>query len=154
MSTTYRQRPHQEATSADGARAGGDWGGSAWAGGQTGNGHADQVGDGIACLDVLGTQMDARGWTAYINTPAERLASLFVQDPRDRAEYGDIIAAPDGTTGEWWYWFSWAERIAPVRAPAAAADAIIRAFRRPADGPAVSKALVAGGHGRGRADPA
>jgi hypothetical protein len=93
------------------------------------------VRDEIACLDVLAAQLRARGWIAYISTPAARLASLFLQDPHDRAECSDIIAAPGGTTGEWWYWFSWAERIAPVHTPAAAADAIIRAFRRSADAP-------------------
>jgi len=91
--------------------------------------------DGIACLDVLAAQMHARGWNAYITTPAGRLASLFVQDPHDRPRSGDIIAARDTTTGHWWYWFSWAERIAPAHAPAAAADAIISAFQRPADDP-------------------
>jgi hypothetical protein len=90
-------------------------------------------GDGIACLDALAAQMHARGWSAYITTPAGRLASLFVQDPQDRAECGDIIAARDATTGQWWYWFSWAERITPADVPAAAADAIISAFRRPPD---------------------
>ena len=92
-------------------------------------------GDGIASLDVLAAQMQARGWSAYITTPAGRLTSLFVQDPHDRSKCGDIIAALDTTTGHSWYWFSWAERIAPAHAPAAAADAIIRAFQRPADEP-------------------
>lgn len=100
-----------------------------------GNGHAGQAGDGIACLDVLATQMHARGWSAYISTPVGRLASLFVQDPHDRAQCGDIITARDATTGQWWFWFSWAERIAPAHAPAAAADAIISAFQRPPDDP-------------------
>jgi hypothetical protein len=125
MSATNGRRPHREATSADGA----------WAAGQTGNGHAGQAEDGIACLDALAAQMRARGWTAYISTPAGRLAFLSVQDPHDRAEGGDIIAAPGGTTGDWWYWFSWAERIAPVNAPATAADAIIRAVQQPAGTP-------------------
>jgi len=91
-------------------------------------------GDGIACLDALAAQMHARGWSAYITTPAGRLASLFVQDPQDRAECGGIIAARDATTGQWWYWFSWAERITPADVPAAAADAIISAFRLAANG--------------------
>jgi hypothetical protein len=64
-----------------------------------GNGPAGPPGDGIACLDALAAQMHARGWSAYITTPAGRLASLFVQDPQDRAECGDIIAARDATTG-------------------------------------------------------
>jgi hypothetical protein len=134
MSTTYR--PHQEATSDDGARAAS----------RTGNGHAGQAGNGIAHLDVLAAQMTARGWTAYISTPAGRLTSLFVQDPHHRAEHGDIIAGPDRATGDCWYWFIWGERLAPVHAPAAAADAIIRAFQRPTDGPQAPQAPVADGH--------
>jgi hypothetical protein len=94
-----------------------------------------QARDGIACLDVLAAQMRARGWSAYISTPPGRLASLFVQDPHDRRQCGDVITARDTVTGHWWYWFSWAERIAPAHAPAAAADAIIGAFRRPPDDP-------------------
>jgi hypothetical protein len=101
--------------------------------------------DGIAFLDVLAAQLRARGWSAYITTPAGRLVSLFVQDPHDHPKCGDIIAALDGATGHWWYWFSWAERIAPAHAPAAAADTIIRALQRAADepeppGPAARKA--------------
>jgi hypothetical protein len=65
-----------------------------------GNGPAGPMGDGIACLDALAAQMHARGWSAYITTPAGRLASLFVQDPQDCAECGDIIAAHDATTGQ------------------------------------------------------
>jgi hypothetical protein len=127
MSTTNRLRLRRETSSV----------GDAFAAAETSNGHAGQVGDGIAFLEMLAAQMHARGWTAYINTPAGRLTSLFVQDPHNRAECGDIIAASGGPAGDWWYWFSWAERIAPVQAPAAAADAIIRAFERPADAPPV-----------------
>jgi len=142
MSATYRLS-HQEATSV----------GSDRAAGQPGNAHASEAGDGIACLDVLAAHLHARGWTTYINAPAGRLASLSVQDPHDRAECGDIIATPDGTTGDWWYWFSWAERITPAHAPAAAADAIIAACQRPADGSPVPQAPVADCHAPGRADP-
>ena len=124
MSATYRRPAHGEATSVPSARAAG----------QPGTAHAGEAGDGLACLDVLAVHLRARGWTTYITTPAGRLASLTVQDPHDRTECGDILAVPDGTTGDWWYWFSWAERITPAHAPAAAADAIIAACRRPADG--------------------
>jgi hypothetical protein len=147
MSTINRRRPRRGSTSAGGPRAAGQAGD-----GQTGHGHTGHPEDGIACLDVLAAQMHARGWTAYISTPAGRLASLCVQDPHDRRGGGDIIAAPDGTTGNWWYWFSWAERIAPVHAPAAAADGIIRALQRPPDGPQARRAPVAG-HAA-RRDPA
>ena len=117
---TYQWQPHQGAASAEGARPAGP------------AGPGTPVRDGIACLDVLAAQMHARGWTAYISAPADRLASLFVQDPQDEgANGGHIVAAPGGTTGDWWYWFSWAERIAPVHAPEAAADAVISALQQP-----------------------
>ena len=90
--------------------------------------------DGIACLDMLAAQLHVRGWTAYLTMPAGRLAALSVQDPHDRAQWSDVIAAPGRPTGDWWYWFSWAERIAPIHAPAAAAEVIISALQRPMDG--------------------
>jgi hypothetical protein len=92
-----------------------------------GRGHATKVKDAIACLDVLAAQMRTRGWTAYLVTPSGRLASLVVLDPHDGAQCSDIIAAPGGSAGDLWYWFSWGERIASTHTPAAAADAIIRA---------------------------
>jgi hypothetical protein len=69
--------------------------------------------DGIAYLDMLAAQLNARGWTAYISMPAGRVAALSVQDPHDRAQWSDVIAAPGGATGDWWYWFSWAEEDRP-----------------------------------------
>jgi len=133
MSTTNGSRPHGEAASV----------GSASAADQASNGHVGQVRDGVACLDALAAHMHARGWTAYIGTPAGRLAFLSVHNPHDRAECRDIIAAPGGD--HWWYWFSWAERIAPVHAPATAAEAIIRAVQRPADDPRAPHSPVADG---------
>ncbi len=93
--------------------------------------------DEIAYLDMLAAQLHARGWTAYISMPAGRVAALSVQDPHDRAQWSDVVAAPGGATGDWWFWFSWAERIGPIYAPAAAAEVIIRALQRPMDVEAV-----------------
>jgi hypothetical protein len=103
---------------------------------------------GIACLDVLAAQLHARGWTAYITMPAGRLAALSVQDPYDRAQWSDVIAAAGGPAGDWWYWFSWAERIGPINAPAAAAEVIIRALQRPIDGAVLAGSEAAHGEGR------
>ena len=136
--TTHRRRPHLEASFADRAPAAG----------QSGSTHPREAGDEVAHLDVLAAHLRARGWTAYVSTPAGRIASLYVQDSHNHAECGDIIATPDSTTGDWWYWFSWAERIAPIHAPAAAADAIIGACQRPADGPQTPQAPATNGHGR------
>ena len=141
MSATHRRPARREATSA----------GNTWAAGRPGNAHAGEAGDAIACLDVLAAHLRARGWTTYINTPAGRLASLFVQDSHHRAECGDIFAIPDSTTGDWWYWFSWARRITPVHPPTAAADAIIAACQRPADGSPVPRAPAADSHAHCRA---
>ena len=55
--------------------------------------------DGIAYLDMLAVQLHARDWTAYISMPAGRVAALSVQDPHDRAQWSDVIAAPGGATG-------------------------------------------------------
>jgi hypothetical protein len=101
--------------------------------GNAGNYRTGTAQDRIACLEVLAAQLRARGWTVYLSTPAGRPARLFVQDPDDPAECGDVMAALDDASGEWWYWFGWAERIAPVSTSAVAADAIISVLRRPAD---------------------
>jgi len=136
MSATDRRPAHREATSAD----------SAQAVGRPGNARPGKAGDAIACLDVLAAHLRARGWTTYINTPDGRLAFLFVQGPHPRAESGDIIAIADSTTADWWYWFSWAQRIAPAHPPAAAADAIIAACRRPVDGSPAPQIPAANGY--------
>ena len=109
--------------------------------------------DGIACLDVLAAQLHARGWTACITLRAGRLTALSVQDPHDRAQWSDVIAAPGGATGDWWYWFSWAERIGPVHAPAAAAEVIIRALQRPMDGAVLAGCEAAHGERQKRMKP-
>lgn len=87
----------------------------------------------IACLDALAAEVIARGWTACITTPPGRPVRLFVQDPRDPAMFGYIAATADDTSGEWWYWFDWAERIAPATVPGTAAEAIASILRRPPD---------------------
>ena len=87
----------------------------------------------LACLDALAAELTTRGWTAYVTTPRGRPARLFVQNPQDRAIYADVIAAAESGTADWWFWFSWAERIAPAGAPAAAAAVIVTELRRPAD---------------------
>jgi len=80
--------------------------------------------DRIACLDVLAAEVTARGWAASVVAPPHRAPRLFVQHPSDTVMSGTILAAPDDATSEWWYWFGWAERIAPAGSPTQAADAI------------------------------
>jgi hypothetical protein len=87
----------------------------------------------IACLDVLAAELIARGWAACVTAPPGRPVRLFVQDPGDPAMFSYIAAAPGDTSGDWWFWFGWAERIAPTAMPGTAAEAIARQLRRPAD---------------------
>ena len=121
--TTHRRWPHRRATIGD-----------ACTGGEARNVHVGESEEAIAYLDALAAHMHVRGWIAYIKAPAGRVATLFVQDPYNLAAQADIIATPDRTADNWWYWFSWAERIAPVHAFSAAAGTIIGTFERPADG--------------------
>lgn len=87
----------------------------------------------IARLDALAAEVIAHGWAAYITTPLGRPVRLFVQDPSDTAMCSYIVAVPDDATGDWWYWFGWAERITPAAMPVTAAETIIRTLRRPAE---------------------
>ena len=108
--------------------------------------------DAIADLDMLAAQLHTRGWTAYLTMPADRVAALSVQDPHDRAQWNDIIAAPGGATGDWWYWFSWAERIGPIHAPAAAAEAIIKALQQPTDNAVLAGCEATHGEGKSKSE--
>ena len=87
----------------------------------------------IACLDALAAELISRGWVACVTTPPGRPVRLFVEDPGDPAMFSYIAAAPDDTSGDWWFWFGWAERIAPAAMPGTAAEAIAGELRRPAD---------------------
>src|SRR5258708_6877903 len=61
----------------------------------------------------LAEPLRAAGWEAWLTASVSRLPYLRVLNPAMRALNDDVLAAPD-SCGEWWYWWSWAERIAPV----------------------------------------
>ena len=102
----------------------------------------------LARLDALATELTARGWTAYVTTPWGRPARLTVQSPHDQGMCADVMTAADSDTGDWWFWFGWAERIAPAGAPGTAAAVIVTALRRPVD--VAGNALPAGAAAGGR----
>jgi hypothetical protein len=105
------------------------------------------AGERLARLDALAAELTARGWTAYVTTPRGRPARLFVQNPHDPGMCADVLAAADSGTGDWWFWFGWAERIAPAGAPDTAAAVIVTELRRPVDD---RWERTPGRHGRGR----
>jgi hypothetical protein len=62
-------------------------------------------------LDQLGPALTGHGLTASLVTPAGRVPSLRVVNPAAPALAEDVYAGC-GEDGSWWFWWSWAERIA------------------------------------------
>jgi hypothetical protein len=84
------------------------------------------AGDGHACLsqlEGLAAELDGRGLRTRLVAPPGRLPSLHVVNPAAAALAEDVYAGP-GRDGEWWFWWSWAERIAASTDLAAAAGRI------------------------------
>jgi hypothetical protein len=121
-------------------------------------------GDQTACLEELAAELNRRKWIAYLAaTLPQQAPRLFVAHPGNHAVGEHIVAAPEATTGSWWYWRGSAEPVAAADAPGAAADAIIDALSRsdalggdgrqgrPHAGPGSPSPLPAAGGGRSRA---
>ncbi len=81
-------------------------------------------------LDQLGPALARYGMTASLVTPAGRVPSLRVQNPAAPALAEDIYAAC-GEDGSWWFWWSWAERIAAASEVDRAAALIARVLAAP-----------------------
>jgi hypothetical protein len=62
-------------------------------------------------LDQLGPALAPFGMTASLVTPAGRVPSLRVVNPAAPALAEDVYAGCC-EDGSWWFWWSWAERIA------------------------------------------
>ncbi|TNY34507.1 hypothetical protein [Thermomonospora catenispora] len=78
----------------------------------------------LAHLERLADALTDRGLQVRLSAPTERPASLHVINPRATALTENILAE-NGADG-WWYWWSWAERIAAVDDLETAADRIAR----------------------------
>ncbi len=87
-------------------------------------GHDDT---GPADLDRLAPHLAAVGFRATVQEPRGRLPYLDVRNPRSAAMSEKIYAQAD------WYFWSWAQRIAPCGQPAAAAAIIARVLRADAE---------------------
>jgi hypothetical protein len=62
-------------------------------------------------LEGLAAELAEGGLRTRIATPPGRLPSLHVVNPAATALAEDVYAGVGGD-GEWWFWWSWAERIA------------------------------------------
>jgi hypothetical protein len=78
----------------------------------------------IAYLESLGDELRDRGFAVRLTIPQGGPPSLHVVNPHASALAENILA--EATAGAWWFWWSWAERIAPADDPTEAADRVTR----------------------------
>ena len=76
-------------------------------------------------LDKLAEELTHRGFEAWLMAPPGRVPSVYIMNPAARA-LEENVYADRGKDGLWWYWWSWAERIAIADDLDAAATAIAR----------------------------
>jgi len=79
----------------------------------------------LARLEGLAEVLVCRGLRAKIMSPPGRVPSLHVVNPLAGALAEDVYAGR-GQDGLWWFWWSWADRIALSEDPEAAASKIVR----------------------------
>jgi hypothetical protein len=78
----------------------------------------------IAYLESLGDELRDRGFAVRLMVPQGGPPSLHVVNPLASALAENILA--ESTAGAWWFWWSWAERIAPADDLGGAADRVTR----------------------------
>ena len=83
-----------------------------------------------AYLDKLVEELTHRGLEAWLMVPPERMPTMYVVNPAARA-LEENVYAQRCEDGMWWFWWSWAERIAIADDLDAAATAIARVLSLP-----------------------
>jgi hypothetical protein len=76
-------------------------------------------------LEKLADELSHRGLEAWLMAPPGRSPSLYVVNPAARALEENVYVAC-GKDGLWWFWWSWAERIAVADDVDLAASTIVR----------------------------
>lgn len=77
-------------------------------------------------LECLAGVLTARGAHADVMAPPGRIPRLRVDNP-GAGRTGDVYAWRC-RDGNWWYWWPWAERIAPAGELSGAADRVLSAL--------------------------
>jgi hypothetical protein len=67
----------------------------------------------IAVLENLASRLATDGWQVRLHAPPDRRPMLHVANPAV-AFLSDLVTAGQGKDGQWWVWWSWAERISPA----------------------------------------
>jgi hypothetical protein len=78
-----------------------------------------------AHLEALAGQLGRAGLCARITHPIGRPATLHVLNP-DQPDLEERVVIDRCENGTWWFWWAWAERIAPAGQMADAAESIRR----------------------------
>ena len=86
-----------------------------------------------AYLDKLAEELTHRGLEAWLMAPQGRVPSVYVVNPSARALEENVYTGC-GKDGLWWFWWSWAERIAVADDIDGAATAIARVLALPRGG--------------------
>ncbi|HUZ27107.1 MAG TPA: hypothetical protein VMV07_25440 [Streptosporangiaceae bacterium] len=79
----------------------------------------------LSKLEELASELTQQGLRARLVTPPGRIPSLHVVNPAAAALAEDVYAGRS-RDGQWWFWWSWAERIASGEDTAGAASRIRR----------------------------
>src|SRR5690348_6932511 len=67
----------------------------------------------IAALDELATKLGAQGWQVRLHAPPDRRPMLNVSNPGVMM-LSELVTAAQDSDGQWWFWWSWAERVSPA----------------------------------------
>jgi hypothetical protein len=82
--------------------------------------HDDARESEVTSLEKLAAELTARGFETRLAVPPGHVPSLSVINPQATALSETVVAGDD------WYWWSWAERVAPVAEVGEAAGVIAR----------------------------
>ena len=69
--------------------------------------------DAVALLEELGARLSAVGWQTRLHAPPDRRPMLHIANPAVTV-LSEFVTAEQDRSGQWWYWWSWAERISPA----------------------------------------
>lgn len=78
-----------------------------------------------AHLEALAGRLGQAGLNARLTRPIGRPPTLHVVSP-DQPELEERVVIDKCENGLWWFWWTWAERIAPATEMAEAAESIRR----------------------------
>ena len=79
----------------------------------------------IAVLEVLALRLGSDGLLVQLHAPPDRRPMLHVTNPKVMM-LSELVTAGQDADGQWWFWWSWAERISPAGDLDRAASVIAR----------------------------